>query len=359
MDDSEEIRQRLTDDLEHLLDTYYPGWLKIRSKAYPLPNNGKKDPGSFEVHLAGPKRGRWFRNSAGIGGDVINLISYAATGHHQRYAEAFQEAKRFLGLEGGMDRQEARQRTDTARREAIERHRHEQEMDERERIEFARRIWMETSAIIGTLAEIYLHSRRLEMDAYPPSLRFHPSLWHSASGMMFPCLVAGLQKVNGEFAGIWRIYLAPDGSGKAPVRRPKVGLGVASGAAVRLAPAGEHLGVGEGLESSMSAYLMNDGRIPVWAGLSTSGVAGMELPLDVERLTIFSDGDRARLSPQGRVMDPAGQSAAMRLCDRVRHEGITVDIQYPMPTATGGRDYNDVWMRLRKIHDQAVERSDR
>jgi hypothetical protein len=120
---------------------------------------------------------------------------------------------------------------------------------------------------------------------------------------------------------VWRIFLARDRAEKAPVENPKVGLGPAKGGAVRIGGVGPKIGIGEGLETCLAAWALEGFRYPVWAGLSTSGVAAFEPPLDVKRVNIFPDGDAGKLH-DGVIYDPPGMRAARALRDRLNPTGI-------------------------------------
>lgn len=78
----------------------------------------------------------------------------------------------------------------------------------------ARRAWDETRPLGGTIAEHYLEARGVEHVASAAALRFHPALSHPNTPGRFPCLGAGVQDAGGQFLGIQRCYLAPDGSSK-------------------------------------------------------------------------------------------------------------------------------------------------
>jgi hypothetical protein len=67
---------------------------------------------------------------------------------------------------------------------------------------------------------------------------------------MVALVTSGLNDLN---LGIHRTFLARDGSGKAPLDPQKMMLGPCRGGAVRLAPAGDVLLVGEGIETSLAA----------------------------------------------------------------------------------------------------------
>ena len=60
---------------------------------------------------------------------------------------------------------------------------------------------------------------------------------------------------------------------------------------MRLAPAGDVLMVGEGIETCLAA--MQATGHPAWAALSTSGLRALDLPDDVRDVIVLADGDDA------------------------------------------------------------------
>lgn len=96
--------------------------------------------------------------------------------------------------------------------------------NKQETLSYAQGIWEASQALEGTLAERYLTSRGITLKKVE-SLRFHPSLKHSESGLYHPALVAKITTENGVLTGIHRTYLAPNGKGKAPLLDPKNMLG--------------------------------------------------------------------------------------------------------------------------------------
>jgi hypothetical protein len=132
--------------------------------------------------------------------------------------------------------------------------------------------------------------------------------------------------VDDSHLAIHRTFLARDGSGKAPVDPQKMMLGPVRGGAVRLAPAGDALMVGEGIETTLTA--MHSRGHPAWAALSTSGLKALELPKDVREVIILADGEEA------------GRRAARDAAERWRREQRLVRIAY----APEGTDFNDVLM---------------
>jgi len=123
---------------------------------------------------------------------------------------------------------------------------------------------------------------------------------------------------------IHRTFLARDGSGKAPVEPQKMMLGPCRGGAVRLAPAGDVLMLGEGIETCLAA--MQASGHSAWAALSTSGLLALDLPPDVREVILLADGDAA------------GEAAARGAALRWKREGRRVQIAH----APQGMDFNDM-----------------
>ena len=138
------------------------------------------EPGrSMKVRLYGPKAGVWADFATGEKGDLIGLIAAVLRLDRE---EAWAWARAWLGLNGGASpgRRPRPLRAD----QAVEHDRNRQD-----RIVRARRIWEETRPEAGTLAERYLHGRRIRTE-FPVTLRFHPRLCHELARRSFPALVA-------------------------------------------------------------------------------------------------------------------------------------------------------------------------
>jgi hypothetical protein len=203
------------------------------------------------------------------------------------------------------------------------RHQHEDE-DASRRTSSALALWRGSLDAGGSLVETYLKSRGITCPP-PPTLRFHPALRHSPSGLSWPAMVALVTHGVGKIPlGIHRTFLARDGSGKAAVENEKMMLGPARGGAVKLAAPGALLHVGEGIETCLSA-LQQTGT-PTWAALSTSGLRALDLPPTVREVVILADGDEA------------GEKAAQDSALRWKREGRRVRIARP----PRGSDFNDL-----------------
>lgn len=364
-DDGDEISDRLTANIEGVLDVLSPGWVNVRGKGYLTPK-GPKALGSFTVNLAGPKRGCWYRFSRAIGGGPMNLVAYLLSGSESPskadYREAFEWSRRFLGMSSEVESEEARQRRErAAEKRKAERQRAErrEEAKRRKKAETAQEVWAQCVPIAGTLAEEYLMGRGVPVPpmGWPDVLGFHETLeWELGSqwdgdkkvndGPYFPCLVARVQDAGGETVAVWRIFLDPLTVGKAQVYKPKVGMGPAGGGAVRIGGIGPKIGAAEGLETSLAAWTLEGYRFPVWATLSTSGMVGFEPPLQVQRVSIFPDGDLPT-EREGIIRGPPGMAAAKKLRDRMIEIGIPTTINEPPFNG----DYLDVLKALQEEED--------
>jgi len=175
-------------------------------------------------------------------------------------------------------------------------------------------------------ARRYFANRHLLLDTYPQVMRLHPNLGYFEQSIKlgeYPVLLAQLVSPDGQVVGLHHTYLTSAG-GKAPVpsvKKMRVARGKQSqGAAIRLFEPGDQLGVSEGIETGLAAYLATG--IPVWPTYSSSLLQSVMIPRHVKRLIIWADLDRSQ----------AGRKAAGKLKQRLRDEGRTdliIQIQYP------------------------------
>lgn len=193
----------------------------------------------------------------------------------------------------------------------------------------------------------YLASRGLEgTDLDPEALRLHPALpyWSRDAQRRpvldgpFPVLLALVRAPSGAPVSLHRTYLQTRGQGKAPVATPRKLLPAIAGrslrgSAVRLMPAGESLGIAEGLETALAASALS--AMPVWACLSATLLARFVPPAGVRHLTLWVDKDRSG----------AGERAAGELRDRLTPR-LAVTLRTPadsIPADRSSLDWADVW----------------
>lgn len=133
--------------------------------------------------------------------------------------------------------------------------------------------------------------------------------------------------VTGEPCGVHRTFLLPDGSGKAPIDKPKMMLGPAG--VIRLAePICEGLGLAEGIETAL-AVMQAIGWGPVWAAGTRGGIERFPV-LPGHCVTIFADGDTPGLK--------AARECAARWA-AAGHEAL-------IHVAPDGQDWNDCARRI-------------
>lgn len=184
--------------------------------------------------------------------------------------------------------------------------------------------WNECVDVVGTDAEAYLRGRGITR-SMPLSFRFHPRLgyweWREAEQPggkgksvrlgYYPALVCMIQRADGSFAGIHRIYLSeiadPETGevkiGKAPVPQPKKARGdlsKESGSYILCCDPDEIAGkvaVTEGVEDACAAKTVYD--MPGIAAVSVAGVRNIILPEWIAEPVFLPDNDPVKRRPDG------------------------------------------------------------
>jgi hypothetical protein len=187
-------------------------------------------------------------------------------------------------------------------------------------------VWRDTVPGAGSLVEVYLHIRHIELPV-PLSLRYSAALRHGPTGLLLPAMVAAVQAPNGAVAAVHRTFLRMDGAGKAAVVDPKMALGSYGAGAVRLAAAGELLGLAEGVETGLA--VMQLFGLPCWAALGRR-FAAITLPAVVRAVAIFGDNDAP------------GVAAAHNGADAFARLGRRVVLRFPPEEFS---DWNDALCR--------------
>lgn len=175
--------------------------------------------------------------------------------------------------------------------------------------------------VLGDPVWRYLN-RRLGIDTVPAGVRLHPRLRYTGAGGedlgRFPAMVARLRYPDGRPASIHRTYLTDSGD-KAPVPAVKKIMAgkPLNTAAVRLSPAGRHLGIAEGIETALAASARFG--TPVWAATNAVLLESWVPPAGVERVLIAGDNDASY----------TGQAAAFALAKRLVRDGLAVEVRIP------------------------------
>ena len=163
----------------------------------------------------------------------------------------------------------------------------------------------------------YLHART-GLSEFPSCLRYSPDERYAEPGSKpswHPVMVAKVDPsdkavADGERAALHRTYLDQFG-GKADVASPRKMMGsMPTGAAVRLMPHEDVLGIAEGIETALSASILFN--VPCWAALTADLLQEWAPPANVSTVFVFGDNDASS----------TGQAAAYALAQRLKAKGI-------------------------------------
>jgi hypothetical protein len=175
----------------------------------------------------------------------------------------------------------------------------------------------------------YFEGRLCALPPDPGAVRWHPQCWHPHERRSFPAIVALVTDIyTCKPISLHFTFLAEDGSGKAPIERPRLYLKdhPKKGGVVRLDPDDEvTMGVivCEGIETGLSYRLE---YAPVWACLDAGNLGEFPVLPGLEGLTVLVDNDKA------------GEDAFAEVRDRYEVAGIEViGIR-----SAAGNDINDL-----------------
>lgn len=270
----------------------------LTKKHGPCPICGGKDRYKFDNKDG---RGTWFCSKCGAG-DGFNLVQKL---NGWAFSQAAKEIERVLGVS----------EPDTPRRE----------FTDAEKSERLKRAWRESKPVTkGDPVWEYLVNRAGITDV-PSSIRFHPNLRYDAR-QSFPAMLGVVTMPDGKATTMHRTWLDGKG-GKAPVDEPKkVMSGTIKTGAIRLAPVAECLGIAEGIETALRAFVRFE--VPTWAAISAGGMRDWIAPEGVKHVIIFGDNDA----------NFTGQSAAFDLAHRLSLGGVTTEVFIPQEVGTDWAD---------------------
>lgn len=302
--------------------------------------------------------GKWTDAATGEHGDLLDIIRTSLG--LKSFPDAIDEAQRFLGMpqvdntrgQCGRKRNSPRPNGSGHRRQEPGAHRRDSNASvapdpgnpfslDLDLVNAARRLFMASVPIDGTLAEIYLHKRGITNLTRLDALRFHPACLHrddsdadrdgachnlscNSPDLSGPALIAAVSDADGWITGVQRTWLDPEalmsdaplGSllGKAALTSPRRALGALLGGGVRFGhlSIGAQTGVllaGEGAETILSLRMVLP-SMPMIAALSAAHLAAVLFPPGLQRLYIAQDND------------PAGRAASAKLSARANDAGI-------------------------------------
>lgn len=196
----------------------------------------------------------------------------------------------------------------------------------------AEALWSRANPLTGfDPASLYLHKRGLRRVPLPVELRYMENttyLHDDKSKTRHAAMIARFLAPDAASYTVHVTYI-DDAGNKADV--PKVRKlapgSIPKGGAVRLASEAETMGIGEGIETALSAMKLHD--VPVWAALNVGNMTKWQPPAVAKNILIFADEDS----------NYAGQYGATALAHRLVSEGYRVEIRWPGQIDT---DWNDV-----------------
>jgi putative DNA primase/helicase len=193
--------------------------------------------------------------------------------------------------------------------------------------------------LAGSPVDRYFRARALvitEIEAR--SLRYAPSLFHWPSKSRWPAVVAQIRLHDGTPLGSHQTFVKQDGSGKAPIERPRLfaagGKTIGGGVWFGKADPERELVIAEGIESSLSGMRLS-GVEAGCAALSELGIRKLILPPEARRIRIWADHDAAG----------QGIAAAREAARAWKAEGREVAVSI---SPTVGLDANDILMGRQK-----------
>jgi hypothetical protein len=202
----------------------------------------------------------------------------------------------------------------------------------------AMRFWREAVHPTDTPVIPYLLGRNAHLfeEAGGEAIRFHPACKFGLHRV--PCMLALVRDIRDNTPkAIHRTALDLKGNKVTIDGKDRMMLGPAGGGAVKLTPddmVTTALGIGEGLETSLSMRLLPEfGETPVWSVLSAGGVKSFPVLAGVECLWVAVDHDQ-----NGR-----GQQAARTCSARWTAAGQEV---FRVTARRVGEDLNDLARRV-------------
>lgn len=192
----------------------------------------------------------------------------------------------------------------------------------------ALRLWSEARPIPGTPAESYLRKRGVKYDG--GKLRWHPRCPFMPNHKI-GCMVALVEDIlSNEPMAIHRTAMDAQGNKLSELgSNGRLALGPTKGGAVKLYDIeGPALGIGEGIESTLSIRRLNnlDG-MPVWSLLNAEQLGQFPVVNGLESIWVAVDHDAA------------GEKALMRLVERMAASNIET---IALKATSTGNDLNDV-----------------
>jgi hypothetical protein len=259
--------------------------------------------------------GRWTDAATGEHGDLLDVVREALG--LIAFGDVANEARSFLGV----SHVEARYPTPV----------HHSTRTPAGSIEPGRRLFGMSRPINGTVVETYLRGRGITTLHGTEALHFHPRCYYRPDddGLTetWPAMIAAVTDLEGRLTGVHRTWLAPDGTGKAPIDTPRRAMGDLLGNAVRFGVPGSVMAAGEGIETTLSLRCVMP-SMAMAAALSAAHLAAMLFPPTLQRLYIIRDNDPAGGGARDRLIERAIKAGIEAIVLSPRMEDLNEDLRY-------------------------------
>ncbi len=281
--DASEVAEKLADRAEAVCRTYLPKGRKNGN--YWMIGDATGAPGkSMHVRLRGPlagkgAAGKWSDEATGDHGNLLDVIRHSQG--LTEFRDVIAEACRFLAL------------PEPAKAPIVQSRPKRPTSDGRE---FASRLFTSSRGLAGSLAEVHLRNRGIDLQPDFEALRFHPRCFHgtdeAGQPVYWPAMVAAVTDDDLSLTGISRTYLARDGLTKAPVDPQRRAKGDILGNGIRFGVADDVMAAGEGIETTLSLRAAMP-SLPVIAATSSNHLSALVLPASLRTLLVIRDNDHA------------------------------------------------------------------
>lgn len=287
------VKAALIDRLQEIVRELVPGG-RLSGGIYSARNPARADrnAGSFVVWLKGPAAGAWKDYATGEQGDIIDLV-VLAKGCDRKGELQWAADRCGMRTMSSDARRDLERRMQARRTDQVERERH----DEARAVDRARRLFAGSDPNAFNVPTVvrYLGERGIdyrELKNIEDGFRFRPAFEHWASreapgkrGPEYPALVSAMVDAAGVTQAVHLTFLAPDGSAKAPVDKPKLMWPRTQGLVIRVARGYRNrnaetaaalgapgmLALTEGIEDALSVALSVP-EMRVWAAGSLPGL---------------------------------------------------------------------------------------
>jgi len=335
---SRDLARRLADQAEAVCRHYLSNGR--RQGNYWTVGDVRNTPGrSMFVRLKDTARGsagRWTDAATGEHGDLLDVVREALG--LIAFGDVAKEARAFLGVS------HIEKNTPTPV--------HHSTRAPVRSIEAGRRLFGMSQPINGTVVETYLCRRGIMTLHGTGALRFHPRCYYRpddlAATETWPAMIAAVTDLDGRLTGVHRTWLAPDGTGKAPIDTPRRAMGILLSHAVRFGMPNSVMAAGEGIETTLSLRCaMPD--MAMAAALSAAHLAAIVFPPTLRRLYIIRDNDPAGDGARDRLIERAAEAGIEAIVLSPRMEDFNEDLRY-LGLASLRTSIADQLLRRDRVH---------